>query len=354
MIQLTRYPLTNDTALQAWNAADELILTYLEDNDISTHHPILLNDRFGYLTCHLINYEPQVVSLYKSQEKSISKNLAQNQLRALSFLNPLLETAIPSDLGIIKIPKSLDLFRLLLHQLHEKLSEDGTVVCGFMTKYFTPQLIKIAEEYFDKVEQSKALKKARLMILSGKKKLPQLNIIEKFEWNNNTYSQYLGVFSSGHIDYATQFFLEELAIKATDKNSLDLASGNGVIARFIREQKPDASIRLIDDSWLAIASSKLNLTTGENHFHFNDSLDDIEDQSLDLVVSNPPFHFDFETNLDITFSLFSQVEQKLRSGGRFELVANRHLPYKPYLDKLFDQVVVLKQNQHFIIYSCFK
>lgn len=349
-----RYPPSRDPSLKAWNAADDLILHSLKEEDIDATNVTIFNDRFGYLTCHLHASKPQVVGNYKSQEKAILQNLAHNQLTNTSFVDPLLNNATNTSLGITKIPKSLDLFRLYLQQLHSKLNEGGTVICGFMTKYFTPQLIKIAEEYFENVTQTKAWKKARLMILSGKKILPQLEVLERFEWDNKTYAQYLGVFSSGHIDYATQFFLEHLKITDSDQNILDLASGNGVIACYTREQNPDAAIHLVDDSWLAVESSKLNLTNGENHFHFNDTLDDILNESLDLVVSNPPFHFDFEPNIEITYSLFSQVRFKLKPGGRFELVANRHLPYKPFLEKIFSKVEVLSQNNQFIIYRIIK
>lgn len=352
MLGIDRYPPTNDQSLKAWSAADELILNYVSGNQITSIHPILFNDRFGYLTCHLHASKPQTVINYKSQEKAILQNLSFNGLAESTFVNPLLNGASHANLGVIKIPKSLDLFRLQLHQLHSKLDDAGIVICGFMTKYFTPQLIKIAGEYFEIVEQTKAWKKARLILLSNKKKLPKFNVLEQFDWNKKTYKQYLGVFSSGHIDYATQFFLDHLNIPSKANSVLDLASGNGVIACFVRASNPSTSIYLVDDSWLAIESSKLNLNNGDNHFHYDNTLENIDNSSLDLVLSNPPFHFDFEPNLEITYSLFTQVKQKLKSGGKFSLVANRHLPYKPYLEGIFSKTEIVSQNNHFVIYSC--
>lgn len=353
-MKIKRYPPTRDKSLKAWNAADELILRYIQEEDLTAHSPILINDRFGYLTCHLFEHQPQVVVNYRSQEKAIEVNLKNNLLSSVDFAAPLLSNVASTELGIIKIPKSMDLFRLCLHQLHKKLEDNGVVICGFMTKYFTPQLIKISGEYFENVEQTKAWKKARLMVLSRKKSLPELNILNSFEWNGQLYQQYLGVFSAGHIDYATQFFLENLEVKSEDQNILDLASGNGVIGKYVREQNSDAAIYLTDDSWLAIESSKLNLTDGNNLFHYNNTLEDMKDDSFDLVLSNPPFHFDFEPNIEVTKTLFAEVKSKLKIGGRFEMVANRHLPYKPFLDSLFSKVEIAKQNKNFIVYSSVK
>lgn len=345
-----RYPPTEDRSLQAFNAADDLILKYLEENDLLRKNPIIINDRFGYLSCHLNVLQPQIIGHYRSQEKAIELNFHNNGITLPKILDPFSDVITETELTLIKLPKSLDLFRLFIHSIHNKLQANGIVVCGFMTKYFTPQFISIAEEYFEIAEQTKAWKKSRLLILRNKKELPKIELLDTFSWRNSVYNQYLGVFSAGHIDYATQFFLENLKIDHSDKNILDLASGNGVIAKFIREISPDAQLHLIDDSWLALASSKLNLIDGNNHFHYNDNLDDIDDLSLDLVVSNPPFHFDYEPNIEVTYSLFSQVKQKLKREGRFELVANRHLAYKPFLEKLFNKVEVIAQNNQYIIY----
>ena len=76
---------------------------------------------------------------------------------------------------LIKIPKSLDLFRFQLDQLHESLKEDTLVICAFMTKYFSAQILKIAEDYFELCEQSIAWKKSRLLFLKKKRKVEKKN-----------------------------------------------------------------------------------------------------------------------------------------------------------------------------------
>ena len=85
----------------------------------------------------------------------------------------------------------MDLFRLYLQQLTVALDEKAIVICGFMTKYFTPQMLEIANEYFEEVEQSLAWKKSRLLILSKPKQFKESSII-----NENI------AFSSVHDDHA--------------------------------------------------------------------------------------------------------------------------------------------------------
>ena len=130
-----------------------------------------------------------------------------------------------------------------------------------------------------------------------------------------------------------------------------MACGNGVIAKAIQLQKPKTEIYLTDDSYLAIESARLNIDGPGIHYYWNDGLDDIPDRSLDLAVSNPPFHFGHETNIEVTIRLFREVSEKLKPAGRFVCVANQHLNYKTHLEKLF-KVKVLAQNDKFIVYEC--
>lgn len=351
---ITRYPLTSDKSLLAKNAADELLLTRMSEETVSSMNLYIANDRFGFLTCNLVSFQPQVLINFKSQEKSISENLTKNNLPFQQYIYPLRNDSKKFSMALVKIPKSLDLFRLYLWEIYQGIQNEGVVLCGFMTKYFTAQYLTIASEFFESIEQSKAYKKARVLLLKGKKEIKPISLINELSYKGDVYRQYLGVFSASNIDYATQFFIEHLSILPTTEKILDLASGNGILAKQVRRMNPKSEIHLVDDFYLAVESSKLNLDEENTVFHFNDSLEEFEDLSFDMVVSNPPFHFDFETNIDVTFTLFRQVYEKLKAGGSFQLVANRHLPYKPYLSEIYSSVDVIAQNSKFIIYNCLK
>jgi len=351
---IKRYPSTTNRSLQPWNAADELILEYIGDLNEEPESSVLINDRFGFLATTLFKLQPLSVVNHKSHQKAIERNYVSNSLvlKSRTIKTPLVN--LPDiDLGVIKVPKPLEAFEFYLQLLHQSLKENGVIVCGFMTKYFTPQLLEISSKYFEEVEQSKAKKKARLLILKIKKEIEHQSVTIDIEIGDKVYKQYPGVFSSDHIDYATQFLLEHLTIKESEKNILDLASGNGVIAEHIISQQPNSEVHLVDDSYLAVESSKMNVDEGA-HFHWNDSLEDFEDESLNLVVSNPPFHFEYETNIEVTIGLFTQVQRCLKASGRFVLVANKHLNYKTHLEKLFKTCSITAENDKFEVYECLK
>ncbi len=357
-ITIHRYPPTTNKSLQAWNAGDEYILHKLNNIKLTGKNVSIFNDRFGFLSCHLYSLDPSIVVHRKSQEKSIKMNLENNQLQTDTVPFPTLfsESSILSDISLLQIPKSLDLFRFFLHNVSQSLSDDGMVICAFMTKYFTPAMLEIAEEYFEEIEQSLARKKSRILILKKKKSLTEDSFINSvpFSFNDGEpekIKQYPGVFSSGNIDYATQFLIDTLRLTDDDKTVLDLGSGNGVIARSVQISNPGAELHLMDDSILAVESSKLNVEKHNSHFHWSDSLKDLPKTGFEMIISNPPFHFGHETNIEVSLRLFKEVAEVLNTGGRFVCVANQHLNYKVHLDKLFSSVNILAQNKKFIIYE---
>lgn len=350
---LKRYPVTTDKSLRAWSNAELLALDYISAKEVNKIH--LYNDRFGIWNCALQDKELITVYTYASQQKAVLKNLNLNKLSEKVVFKTPLDILKTVDLALVKIPKSLELFELFLQQIYNSSYQETEVVCSFMVKYFSPSFLKIAKIYFEEVEQTKAWKKARLLVLKKpKKEIQQKELINTLLWKKKELKQYYGVFSSGSIDIGTRFFLENLKVYPDEINVLDLASGNGIIGCEVVSLNKEAKITLVDDFNLAIASSKLNISNSKATFLCSENLDELKEANFDLVVSNPPFHFEYENNIEVALSLFKGVKKCLKTSGRFLLVANNHLNYKTHLCKLFSSVNIVRSNNKFIIYECLK
>lgn len=358
---IKRYPSSSNKSLKAYSAADELLLHHFASTISPGANTAVINDRFGFLFIHLQPYSPSVYNHYKSQEEAIEFNLKLNGVEITPVFKSLFSpTDQRVDAVVMKIPKSMDLFHLFLAKSHLLSKDSSKVFCGFMTRHFTKRMLELASLYFENTVQSKAVKKARVLILSSPRKdVPNLDMLHKVKYINSRneskdFVQYYGVFSAKHIDYATDFLLRHFSFQTKPNRILDLASGNGVIAYEMRQRYPDSEIHLMDDSYLAIESSKLNLLHGNNHFHCECNMDHFPDQFFDLVISNPPFHFEHENTIEIALTLFSGVARTLKDNGTFMLVANRHLNYRSHLDRLFQSVKIVHQNSKFEIISCEK
>jgi len=189
LYKIIRYPITVQNSLRAWNSADEHILKYLDEKKINLNNIVIYNDRFGFLSTILANHQPKTILNFKSQEKSIYTNLKLNGLdfKSIIKINPLDKIKPACDLVLIKIPKSLDLFRLQMEQLYRASKKGTKIVCAFMTKYFSPQILDICNEYFEIYEQSKAWKKSRLILIKNKKKKKKAKLNMKLHFQTPKY-----------------------------------------------------------------------------------------------------------------------------------------------------------------------
>ena len=358
-LQFLRHPISDNKTLRAWNAADEHLLKVLHswqetNGRLQAGKLTIVNDRFGFLSTNLASRQPNIVRNLQWQQQAITNNLYLNGFsREVNFKSPLDVLLPQQQIGLINIPKSLDLFQLYLYQLSVCLDSEGTVYAGFMTRNFSPQLLKIAAKYFREVQQTKAWKKSRVLVL--KKPIQStltLDFIHKINFGKEQYQQYYGVFSAKHIDYATQFLIQHLATPAAGDCVLDLASGNGILAACIRNIQENCQIHLIDDSFLAVASSQKNIATHNSYFHHHSNLSIFKDAMFDWIISNPPFHFEYDIDINIPLKLFREVHRCLSANGQFMLVYNRHLNYQNHLKEYFSRLSIVAQNDKFIILLC--
>lgn len=354
LYDIKRYDSSNDRSLRAHSAADEYLLQEINQEINESSKLAIYHDRFGYLSCHLKAHQPTVILTSKSQQISIEQNHQANDLPPASFSTPLTTLDHKIDIAIIKIPKSIALFELFLQQISQNATSETKVICAFMTRHFSPRLIEIGEKYFENTNQSKAVKKARLLTLSKPKKVDKSDCLDTIVYNDQSYKQYWGVFSAKHIDYATQYFLEHLEVTTDDKTILDLASGNGVIAKEIQLKYPNASIHLMDDFYLAVESAKLNIQGDNIHHHYDNKMSHFADETFDLIATNPPFHIEYETNINIPIQLFKECFRCLKPNGNLQIVANKHLNYLTHLKSIFNNIEVVADNEKFIVYKCVK
>ncbi|MFP4547977.1 MAG: class I SAM-dependent methyltransferase [Fidelibacterota bacterium] len=353
--EFIRYPKTRNKSLRAWNAADELIIKHLEDENLDDKKIILYHDRFGFLNTMFRDYQPLSMISYKSQEKAIIQNREINQLPTddLQFMDLFSRPKLKMDLAIIKQPKSLDLFQYYLQHLSKKIKKQGTVICGFMTRHFSKSMLELANEYFEEAVQTKAWKKSRLLIMKKPKPFKERDLIREIPYKDDVVRHYPGIFSAGKIDPATSFLIDHLDLQVRDKIILDLGCGNGILTQAMTAMKNNADYHLIDDFFLAVESAKLNLKGKNFHFYYDDNLKIFDNHTFDFVVSNPPFHFEYENNIEVSLELFQHVARILTENGRFQMVANKHLNYLTHLEKYFNEVTVMDENEKYIIYECF-
>src|SRR5438876_12400495 len=78
--ELERYPRRTNETLQAWDAADELILRKLEDRGETIGNVLIVNDSWGALSVALADHRPSALSDSYLAHAATRRNLAKNHM----------------------------------------------------------------------------------------------------------------------------------------------------------------------------------------------------------------------------------------------------------------------------------
>ena len=170
-LSLSRYPKQATNDLQAWNAADELMLNFAFEQTTATKRILIMNDEFGALACALLAApefaDSQLHWLSDSfiAQQALAENLKANNLAMDGRLTLLSSTdSLPaSDMVLMRQPKSLNYLEYQLIALQAILSADSLFACGVMLKNLPKSVFSLFEKHLGEVSTSLAKKKARLL-----------------------------------------------------------------------------------------------------------------------------------------------------------------------------------------------
>lgn len=360
--QLNRYPKISNQTLRAWDAADEYILEELlnQKEFKCRKNLVIFNDAFGALTIALNSYQPTVISDSFICKKAIEMNYQDNQLDLdlYTFKNSLEDVSKPIDILIIKIPKSLDYLKYFLNKVRPNLNENSVVLLAGMMKNLPSSLWKSLENLLGTTQTSLAKKKAKIIQVRVEKKPSIIDFPKIFsqEHSNNQIYNHANVFSKDSLDIGTRFLLNQFPKYTNINKAIDLGCGNGIVGLNLAQRFSDAEITFTDESFMAVESARLtaknNLDSYAKHqFIVNNCLDGFEKQKYDLIVCNPPFHQNHSIGLHIALQMFKQAHFCLKKGGKFIVIANRHLPYFTHLKRIFGKVSTIASNKKFNLYE---
>jgi 23S rRNA (guanine1835-N2)-methyltransferase len=373
-LQLVRYPQDlQHPSWQAWDAADEYIIEYVEQNVQGLQHQSIsiYNDDFGALACWFADFKPLWVSDSYVAKQSCLVNLQQNNIpvESVIFYDSVTSVGSPAELVLLKIPKTTALLEQQLIDLQARVIPSTTVIAAGKATFIQKSTLALFEKYLGSTTTSLAKKKARLIFCqptgckSHASPYPTIWFTDKprFEISNLA-----NVFARQQLDIGARFMLEHLSKLANmdSKTVIDLGCGNGVLGLHILNQNKKTKVVFVDESYMAVASAKHNVLANlpekesGSEFIVNNCLDDFSEKSkfseVDIVLCNPPFHQQNAITDHIAWQMFKDAKSLLQSGGQLFVVGNRHLDYPSKLKRLFGNVTTVATNQKFSILSASK
>ncbi len=346
---IKRYPVVANDPLQGWDSADEILLEYIQGEDLKDKKILIMNDRFGALSVGMENFDCVTYTDSFVGAKAIELN-SNKKMKPVFDLDKI-EGVF--DYVLIQIPKNMSFFEDELCCLTQHLHLGSKIICTSMVKHLAPTSFDLLNKYIGKTTTSLAQKKARLIFADFQKEkvsspYPQTVKMDGIE---KSFINHSNLFSREKLDIGSRFFLENLPMGQYSK-ILDLGCANGIIGIKAKMLNPGAKIIFSDESWMAIKSAETNY---ENHFQdeaqffWTNCFEDRSEKDIDLVLCNPPFHQQNTIGDFIAWQMFKDSSEVLRHGGSLIVIGNSHLGYQVKLKKIFGNSRILSTNQKFII-----
>ncbi|MET9562073.1 methyltransferase [Streptomyces tauricus] len=373
-LMLARFPEDSRDQLRAWDASDEYLLKHLAESGQGLDGTVVVvGDRWGALTTALQAHAPvQITDSYLTREATRA-NLARNGADEAAVRLLTTQDAVPErvDVLLVRVPKSLALLEDQLLRLAPSVHE-GTVVVGTgMVKEIHTSTLKLFERILGPTRTSLAEKKARLIFCT-----PNPGIVPSANpWplsytlpdgigpvSGRTVVNEAGVFCAERLDIGTRFFLQHLPYGRGAGRVVDLGCGNGVVGTAAALAQPQTEVLFVDESYQAVASAEATYRVntddtaghGKAEFRVDDGLNGVPEDSVDLVLTNPPFHSHQATTDATAWRMFVGARRALRPGGELWVVGNRHLGYHVKLRRLFGNSELVASDAKFVVLKAVK
>ncbi|EHX1434372.1 23S rRNA (guanine(1835)-N(2))-methyltransferase RlmG [Salmonella enterica subsp. enterica serovar Orion] len=363
-LTLKRFPQTDDVnPLLAWEAADEYLLQQLDETEI--RGPVLiLNDTFGALSCALAEHSPYNIGDSYLSELGTRENLRHNGIAesSVTFLDSTADYPQAPGVVLIKVPKTLALLEQQLRALRKVVTAQTRIIAGAKARDIHTSTLELFEKVLGPTTTTLAWKKARLINCTFSH--PQLadapqTLSWKLEDTGWTIHNHANVFSRTGLDIGARFFMQHLP-ENLDGEIVDLGCGNGVIGLSLLAKNPQANVVFVDESPMAVDSSRLNVETNlpeafeRCEFMINNALSGVEPFRFNAVFCNPPFHQKHALTDNIAWEMFHHARLCLKINGELYIVANRHLDYFHKLKKIFGNCATIATNNKFVILKAVK
>ncbi len=370
-LQLDRFPPEQKTrSLQAWDAADELLIRYAQKQLSERDAPLLLvNDQFGTLACALHHFSPIQWSDSYISQLATQHNLQQNGLSPVRQLAST-ESCPPCAAILLKLPGNHSFLRYQLRQIKQQLPDGAKLIAAAKAKDIHANLLQIFAEEIGPVSASLTEKKCRLITAVCDKNLPvpskpQFPLVWPVEISSQQGSvtidivNHANVFAREQLDVGARFFLQHIPPIQAGQRVIDLGCGNGVIGLAVLAAEPLAQVLFCDESFMAVQSARDNVSrhfpaATQSEFLADDSLSQQTDLSADYILCNPPFHQQQAVTDHIAWQMFADARRVLKVGGRLRIVCNRHLGYGEKLTRLFGGCIHIASNAKFSVFEAIR
>jgi len=261
-----------------------------------------------------------------------------------------------ANLVLLRLPKSLAALDEIAEAVARCADPGVRVLAGGRVKHMSHGMNKVLLKHFGSVRASLGQQKSRVLVADSPRSRSDRTypVCARDDDLDLTVCAHGAAFAGSSVDLGTRYLASFLAqLPETAVDVVDLGCGTGVLAVLAARLLPAARVLAVDESLSAtrsaLATARANDQSERVSVRQSDLLDGVPDESLDVVLCNPPFHRGTSRDSDVAFAMFADAARALRPGGELWTVFNTHLPYLPALRRLVGPTKVLGQNPQYLV-----
>ena len=360
---LRRDPDVEAPDLVAVDATDRLLLDTAGDpiRGCAPGELAVVDDTYGALTLGAVaRYGARDVRVAQDLlvgELALARNAERTSLTGAYRSIPLgPDLADGARAVLVKAPKALDALREIAETVAATAADDVVLHVGGRVKHMTHAMNDVLRESFTDVSATLARQKSRVLVARG----PRRGRPSSFPRSEHhpdlglTVCAHGAAFAGSRVDVGTRMVLGVLDRMAPGaRTALDLGCGTGVLAATLAVRRPDLEVAATDQSAAAVASAMATMAanglSGRVRVFRDDAAGTVPDGSVDLVVSNPPFHLGTAVVTAVAERLFAAAARILRPDGELWTVHNSALPHRSALRRLVGPTRVVASDRRFVV-----
>jgi 16S rRNA (guanine1207-N2)-methyltransferase len=372
---LRRRPDVEAPSLQAWDATDRLLLDTAAGHTVPGGTLAIIGDRYGALTLGaLAVLDPGTVRVHQdliTGERALRLNAeAWESARAAAQANDGGTRHVPrfeqvplgsallagADTVLLQLPKTLAELEQTAAAVANHAPAGVTLLAGGRVKHMSLGMNAVLERYFESVQPQLARQKSRVLLATGAKapgEPDRFPVVEHLDELDLDVAAHGAVFAGPKLDIGTRYLLDFLPAMTPARHVVDLGCGTGILAAMYARHFPASTVTATDQSAAAVASAlataRANGLADRIRVLQDDAVSTMEAGSADLVLLNPPFHVGAGVHAGAGLKMIEAAGRVLAPGGELWTVFNRHLPYRPALERHVGSTEVEGQNSKFLV-----
>lgn len=170
-----------------------------------------------------------------------------------------------------------------------------------------------------------------------------------------TFVSDIGVFSKEYIDYGSRVLLDNISLRSSQTNLLDVGCGYGTLGLSLKKVYPWIKVEMVDvnERALALAEESVRYNRLEDITIYKSSVYENVKGRFDVIVSNPPIR----AGKKVVFEILEKAYEHLNQSGELFVVIQKKQgapSAKKKMEEVFGNCEIVKRDKGYFVLKSVK